>query len=133
MRDYRFPYKDAGFILNNLIDFDQICANMGLEEVNGELATAILEEAGRLGGDVLAPLNAVADELGATLKCHDRHGRLDEDAGPRTRAGERGAGAGGAWQSGPRLLPGALSLPRAAHARTSGADDSPRPGARRGS
>ena len=68
MRDYRFPYKDAGFILNNLIDFDQICANMGLEEVNGELATAILEEAGRLGGDVLAPLNAVADELGATLE-----------------------------------------------------------------
>lgn len=68
MSDYRFPYKDAGFILNNLIDFDQICADMGLEEVNGELATAILEEAGRLGGDVLAPLNSVADELGATLE-----------------------------------------------------------------
>jgi len=67
MSEYRFPYKDANFLINDLLDFDQMCLDAGLDEVNGELATAILEEAGRLGSEVLAPLNAVGDELGATL------------------------------------------------------------------
>ena len=67
MSDYLFPYKDAEFILNDLLDFDQMCLDAGLEDVNAELAFAILEEAGRLGSEVLAPLNAVGDELGAKL------------------------------------------------------------------
>jgi len=67
MSDYRFPYKDAAFLLNDLLDFDQLCMDAGLEEVNTELALAILEEAGRFGSEVLAPLNTVGDELGAKL------------------------------------------------------------------
>ncbi|MCW8925332.1 MAG: acyl-CoA dehydrogenase [Xanthomonadales bacterium] len=67
MSDYRFPYKDAAFLLNDLLDFDQLCVDAGLEEVNTELALAILEEAGRFGSEVLAPLNTVGDELGAKL------------------------------------------------------------------
>ena len=67
MSDYRFPYKDAAFLLNDLLDFDQFCLDAGLEEVNTELALAILEEAGRFGAEALAPLNTIGDELGAKL------------------------------------------------------------------
>jgi alkylation response protein AidB-like acyl-CoA dehydrogenase len=67
MSDYRFPSKDAAFLLNDLLDFDQFCLDAGLEEVNTELALAILEEAGRFGAEALAPLNTIGDELGAKL------------------------------------------------------------------
>lgn len=67
MSDYRFPYKDATFLMNDVLNFDQMCADAGLEEVNAELAEAVLEEAGRLGSEVFAPLNAVGDHEGATL------------------------------------------------------------------
>ncbi len=67
MSDYRFPYKDAEFLLNEVLGFEQVCAEAGLEDVNAELATAILEEANRLGSEVFAPLNAVGDREGATL------------------------------------------------------------------
>jgi len=67
MSDYRFPYKDATFLMNDVLDFDQMCADAGLEDVNAELASAVLEEAGRLGSEVFAPLNSVGDHEGATL------------------------------------------------------------------
>ena len=67
MSDYRFPYKDAAFLMNDVLDFEQRCEDAGLEDVNAELATAILEEAGRLGSEVFAPLNEVGDHKGATL------------------------------------------------------------------
>jgi len=67
MSDYRFPYKDAAFLMNDVLGFEQMCEDARLEDVNAELATAILEEAGRLGSEVFAPLNAVGDNEGATL------------------------------------------------------------------
>jgi alkylation response protein AidB-like acyl-CoA dehydrogenase len=67
MSDYRFPYKDAAFLFEHVLEFDQMCLDAGLEDVNNELATAILEEAARFGSEVLAPLNAIGDDLGATL------------------------------------------------------------------
>ena len=68
MSDYRFPYKDAAFLFNDVLNFDQICLDAGFEEINGELASAIFEEAGRLGSEVLAPLNVVGDQSGAKLE-----------------------------------------------------------------
>jgi len=68
MSDYRFPYKDASFLINDLLDFDGMCSDAGLEDVNSELASAILEEAARLGSEVFAPLNVVGDRKGATLE-----------------------------------------------------------------
>ena len=67
MSDYRFPYKDVEFLLNHVLDFDRRCADAGLDEINAELALAILDEAGRLGSEVLGPLNVVGDKSGATL------------------------------------------------------------------
>jgi alkylation response protein AidB-like acyl-CoA dehydrogenase len=67
MSDYHFPYKDAAFVIEELIGFDRLCEEGGLEDVNSELATAILEEAARLAAEVWAPLNVVGDQKGATL------------------------------------------------------------------
>jgi len=67
MSDYSFPYKDAAFVIEDLIGFDRLCEEGGLEEVNSELVTAILEEASRLAAEVIAPLNVVGDREGATL------------------------------------------------------------------
>jgi len=67
MSDYSYPYKDAAFILQELVGLDQLCEEGGLQEVNTELATAILEEANRLAVEVIAPLNVVGDREGATL------------------------------------------------------------------
>ncbi|MGA9572556.1 MAG: acyl-CoA dehydrogenase C-terminal domain-containing protein [Lysobacterales bacterium] len=68
MSDYHFPYKDASFLINDLIGFDRMCQEAGLEDVNGELASAILEEAARFGTEVFAPLNEVGDKQGARLE-----------------------------------------------------------------
>jgi alkylation response protein AidB-like acyl-CoA dehydrogenase len=68
MSDYQFPYKDAQFLIHELLDFDQMCADAGMQEVNSELADAVMEEAGRFGSEVLAPLNKSGDENGSTLE-----------------------------------------------------------------
>jgi len=67
MSDYSYPYKDAAFIFEELVEFDKMCEAGGLTDVNSELAAAILEEAGRLGSEAIAPLNVVGDREGATL------------------------------------------------------------------
>ncbi|HPE58968.1 MAG TPA: acyl-CoA dehydrogenase [Thiolinea sp.] len=54
---YVHPAADAEFVLRHIVDLDALCASAGLEEVNTDLALAVLEEAGKLGSDVLAPLN----------------------------------------------------------------------------
>jgi len=68
MSDYRFPYKDAEFLFNDVLNFDQICLESGRDDVNSELASAVIEEAGRFGSEVLAPLNVIGDELGAKFE-----------------------------------------------------------------
>lgn len=67
MSIYNHPYKDAEFVIKELVEFDSLCAEAGLEDVNSELAAVILNEAGKLGTDVLAPLNIVGDTKHPTL------------------------------------------------------------------
>jgi alkylation response protein AidB-like acyl-CoA dehydrogenase len=67
MTDYSYPYKDAAFLIKEVVEFDRLCADGGLDEVNGELVSAILEEASRLAGEVIAPLNEAGDAQGARL------------------------------------------------------------------
>jgi len=67
MTVYNFPYKDAEFVITELLGFDQMCQDAGLEDINSELVSAILDEAGRLGTEIIAPLNPVGDQQGATL------------------------------------------------------------------
>ena len=67
MSEFQYPYKDAEFILGELVGFDSLCETGGLEDINVELASAVLEEAARLAGEVVAPLNEVGDREGATV------------------------------------------------------------------
>ncbi|MFL0805790.1 MAG: acyl-CoA dehydrogenase [Oceanobacter sp.] len=67
MSEYTHPYKDTEFVLDNLVNFDALCESMNLEGVNMELAATVVEEAGKLGSGVLAPLNWEGDQNGATI------------------------------------------------------------------
>lgn len=61
MTDYKHPYKDAAFVLRELVDFDQLCANGSMDDMDTEFALSILNEAEKLGAGVLAPLNPIGD------------------------------------------------------------------------
>ena len=75
---YKAPLEDYQFLLDRVISFDNLMADIGNDDVNRELADAVLEEAGKLAGNVIAPLNHSADTTGAK--------RLD-DGGVRTPEG----------------------------------------------
>ena len=85
MSDYIHPQRDAEFVLNELVQFDQLCEAMGNDEVNAELASVILTEAGKLGNGVLAPLNKVGDLNHPTLV--DIDGQSGVESGVKETAG----------------------------------------------
>ena len=62
MSQYQPPVLDAKFILDQLIGFDGLCEKLQLEDINIDLADAVLEEAGKLSSEVFAPLNWDTDQ-----------------------------------------------------------------------
>lgn len=68
MTAYSAPLKDINFVLNELAGLEKTSQLPGLEEATPDLVEAVLEEAGRFAGEVLAPLNASGDEAGATIE-----------------------------------------------------------------
>ncbi|MDX1656889.1 MAG: acyl-CoA dehydrogenase N-terminal domain-containing protein, partial [Candidatus Competibacteraceae bacterium] len=67
MSDYFAPTRDMQFVINELVGLDKLSALPGFEEVSPDLVEAVLEEAGKLAGQVLAPLNQSGDRQGARL------------------------------------------------------------------
>jgi 3-(methylthio)propanoyl-CoA dehydrogenase len=67
MTTYRAPIRDMQFVINELVGLDGLAALPGYEEVTAELTEAVLEEAAKIAGEVLAPLNKPGDEQGASL------------------------------------------------------------------
>ena len=67
MTDYKPPLADMRFVLHELIGLERIAALPGCEQVDRDLVDAILDEAGKLARDVLAPLNKVGDTEGSRL------------------------------------------------------------------
>ncbi|WP_020178257.1 acyl-CoA dehydrogenase C-terminal domain-containing protein [Methylopila sp. M107] len=68
MATYAPPTDDMALLLR-VFDFDrQIGELPGYEDVNAELATAVLEEAGRFCAGVIEPLNRSGDEEGCRLQ-----------------------------------------------------------------
>ena len=65
MSDYSAPVRDMRFVIEEVIGFHEIAALPGHEEVGADLVASILEEAGRFGAGVLAPLNRPGDVQGA--------------------------------------------------------------------
>ncbi|MEZ5478537.1 MAG: acyl-CoA dehydrogenase C-terminal domain-containing protein [Thiolinea sp.] len=64
---YQAPYQDSSFVLQHLVNFDQLCADADRDDINLELAGAVLEEAGKMGSEILAPLNRDGDLNGARI------------------------------------------------------------------
>jgi alkylation response protein AidB-like acyl-CoA dehydrogenase len=65
MADYTAPLKDMRFVLTELAGLDEVSRLPGCEEASADVVEAILEEAGKFAGEVLAPLNRIGDREGA--------------------------------------------------------------------
>lgn len=68
MTSYSPPIEDMSFLLNTLFDMESIAKLPGYEEASPDLVGAVLEEAGKFFGEVVAPTNQLADQQGSTLE-----------------------------------------------------------------
>jgi alkylation response protein AidB-like acyl-CoA dehydrogenase len=65
---YTAPVKDMLFVMKELAGLDQVAALPGFEEAGYETAQAVLEEAAKFNGEVLAPLNRTGDQNPSTWR-----------------------------------------------------------------
>ena len=65
MSSYNAPIRDMQFVMRELADLDAVAALPGCEDAASDVVDAILEEAGKFAGGVLAPLNWTGDQEGA--------------------------------------------------------------------
>lgn len=79
MADYKAPLRDMRFVLNEVFEVSRLWAQLpGLAEVvDEETALAVLEEAGKVTSQRIAPLSRSADEEG----CHWDNGAVRTPAG----------------------------------------------------
>ncbi|CAG8869924.1 3-methylmercaptopropionyl-CoA dehydrogenase [Pseudomonas fluorescens] len=66
MAEYKAPLRDMRFVLNEVFEVSRLWARMPAleEQVDEDTAMAVLEEAGKVTGKCIAPLNRAADEEG---------------------------------------------------------------------
>ena len=76
---YAAPLDDMRFVLNHLAGLPEIATLPGFEDAEPDLVEAILTEAGRFAGEVLAPLNSTGDRQG----CRWSDGKVRRTASPR--------------------------------------------------
>src|SRR6266850_2150282 len=108
---YTAPVADMRFVLEEVAELDRLATLPGYEAASPDLVDAILDEAAKLAGNELAPLNQPADRAGSVL----------ENGVVRTPAGFREAYARyveGGWNGlafdpeyGGQGLPLALAIP----------------------
>ncbi|ALG89565.1 MULTISPECIES: acyl-CoA dehydrogenase C-terminal domain-containing protein [Actibacterium] len=67
MPSYNAPTKDLQFVLHDLLNVSQSGVE-GCDALERDVTSAILDEAGKLASDVLAPLNVVGDTEGCVLE-----------------------------------------------------------------
>ena len=81
MADYKAPLRDMRFILNEVFDAPALWQALPelAEVVDAQTAEAILEEAGKITGNTISPLNRSGDEEG----CHWDNGAVSTPAGYR--------------------------------------------------
>ncbi|TGY88476.1 acyl-CoA dehydrogenase [Marinicauda algicola] len=65
---YRAPVRDIRFALEEIAAMDGLKATGAFPELSGELTQQVLDEAGKLANDVLAPLNRTGDVQGCRLE-----------------------------------------------------------------
>ena len=64
---YNAPTKDLQFVLHTLLNVSAQDIP-GYEDLDADFTSAVLEEAGKVAGEVLAPLNSVGDTEGCVLE-----------------------------------------------------------------
>ena len=64
MSQYTAPLADFRFVLDDVLDSQAQFARLGHSDATPDVIDAVLEEAARFSGSVLAPLNAVGDQQG---------------------------------------------------------------------
>ncbi|KHA53393.1 acyl-CoA dehydrogenase C-terminal domain-containing protein [Sulfitobacter geojensis] len=67
MPTYTAPTKDMQFVLHDVLNISA-ASTPGYEDLEPDFTSAILEEAGKLTSEVIAPLNAVGDTEGCRLE-----------------------------------------------------------------
>jgi 3-(methylthio)propanoyl-CoA dehydrogenase len=65
---YHAPLQDLRFVLDELLDLQQLAALPRYAEFSPELAASVLEQAAHFAEGVLAPLNAPGDRSGAVFR-----------------------------------------------------------------
>jgi alkylation response protein AidB-like acyl-CoA dehydrogenase len=68
MPDYNAPVTDILFTMKAIAGLNAISALPGYADATADTVQAILEEAGKFAGEVLAPLNVVGDREGSKLE-----------------------------------------------------------------
>src|SRR5690349_10641957 len=68
MSDYNAPVTDILFTMKAIAGLEDLARLPGYADATPETVQAILEEAGKFAGEVLAPLNAVGDKEGSKLE-----------------------------------------------------------------
>lgn len=61
MVPYAAPVRDMLFVLDHLVRMDRLTTLPGYEDATPDIVAAVLEEAGKLAADVIAPLNDSGD------------------------------------------------------------------------
>lgn len=67
MTTYTAPLDDLKFVIQHMVDFDQIQEKMDHDDLSWDVIEAVFEEASKISSQVLAPLNPVGDEEGSKL------------------------------------------------------------------
>ncbi len=62
---YEAPVKDLNFVIKNLINLDDLNKISDFQDFSDDLVDAILEEAGKIGSEVLDPCNLSGDHEGS--------------------------------------------------------------------
>ncbi|TNE88211.1 MAG: acyl-CoA dehydrogenase, partial [Gammaproteobacteria bacterium] len=67
MTVYKAPVDEMSFLINQVLGMDKIAQLPGYEEATPDMVDAILSEAARFFGEVVAPTNQPADQQGSHL------------------------------------------------------------------
>ncbi len=68
MSDYAAPLADIRFALNEVAGLQNILGLSQYEDITSDLVDAVLDEADKFAGGVLAPLHKIGDQQGARLE-----------------------------------------------------------------
>ncbi|HEX3426648.1 MAG TPA: acyl-CoA dehydrogenase [Acidimicrobiales bacterium] len=67
MPDYRPPFRDIRFVLEQVVDLPQLATLEPFGHADAATSLGVIEEAGRFLAEVFAPLNPVGDQVGSVL------------------------------------------------------------------